>query len=445
MTSHGESRPRPAGQEAAGQARRPADRALVPGSRDEGEPADRAGSLTEVEVRRTLGVGRSGRKRLTRWALLVAALVALGSLALVIARQRAQARAPRYVTEPVRRVDLRVTVSATGNLQGVNTVDVGAEVTGKALAVLVDYNDRVEVGQVLAELDPEQLRAMVDEARAQVLSSQASIRTAEASLLEAGQARARAEESMKQGLIAERELEAAEAAAARAEATVASARAGAVLARASLKCARSRLGKTQIVAPIRGVVLSRSIEPGQTVTAGFQTPILFRLAEDLSQLALHVDVDEADVGRVKEKDEASFTVDAYPGRTFPSRVLSLRNEPKTSQSVVSYEALLAVDNQDLALRPGMTATATIVSRTVRNAAVVPNAALRFVPPAPPGAGAARPAPPPGSRDKRIFVLDGGVPRAMPVRIGATDGVSTEILSSQPVIGTEVVVDATVGR
>lgn len=398
------------------------------------------GSVANDDVKKTLGIGRSKGKRLRKWISLGIAAVILVGVVLVVVRGRAGSKVPKLITEPVRKTDIRVTVSATGKLEGLNTVEVGAEVTGKVVKVYVDYNDRVTAGQLLAELDPEQLRAAVDEASAQVLSSEASIRTAEATVLETKQARVRAEEQTKQGLIAAKDLEAAQAASARADAAVATARANAVLAKASLKSAQSRLGKTKILAPSDGIVLGRAVEPGQTVTAGFQTPVLFRLAEDLTKLSLHVDVDEADVGRVKQDAEASFTVDAYPGRTFPSKVLSLRNEPKTSQSVVSYEAVLTVDNSALLLRPGMTATATIVSETINDALAVPNGALRFSPPPIPGQPPA-PAPKPGSHEKRVYVLRGGLPAPVSVQVGATDGTVTQIISTELVLGAEVIVDA----
>jgi len=390
------------------------------------------------DVKRALGIGRTRGKRLKKWITLGVVLVLAAGVVLVAVRRRAQSSVPKFVTEPVQKVDIRVTVSATGKLQGLNTVEVGAEVTGKVLTVHVDDNDRVTAGQVLAELDPEQLRAAVDEASAQVLSADANIRTAEATLLETKQARVRAEEQAKQGLIAQKDLEAAQAAAARAEAAVSTARANAVVARASLKSAQSRLGKTKIVAPSDGIVLARAVEPGQTVTAGFQTPVLFRLAEDLTKLSLRVDVDEADVGRVKQGSDASFTVDAYPSRTFPSKVVSLRNEPKTSQSVVSYEAVLTVDNAELLLRPGMTATATIVSETVKDAVAVPNGALRFSPPPVPGQP---PAPAPRAGEKRVYVLRGATPTPLSLKTGATDGTVTQIFSTELAPGAEVIIDA----
>jgi HlyD family secretion protein len=393
----------------------------------------------DPQVLRTLKLHRPGKGRRRLTLLVLAAVVLVGIvLAVTFAKTRASAGLPQYRTEKVERRDVRVTVSATGKLQAQSTVEIGAEVTGRVTRVLVDYNDRVTKGQLLAEIDPEQLVAAMDEAQAQLVSSASNIRTAEATVLETKQAYARAEEQSKMGLVAEKDREASAAAAARAEASLASARASAELSRATLQSARSRLGKTKIYAPIDGMVLSRSVEPGQTVTAGFQTPILFKVAEDLTKLSLYVDVDEADVGRVKEGMGASFTVDAYPERVFASRVLSFRNEPKTSQNVVTYEAVLSVDNGDRALRPGMTATATITSDLIKNALAVPNAALRFTPPVKKGFG-----PPMGqirSEEKRIHVLRGGVLTPVVVKPGASDGHVTVLLD--PAIGTgeEVVVD-----
>jgi HlyD family secretion protein len=370
-----------------------------------------------------------------------AALLALALGARAYWQRRVDKLSPKYRTETVVRADVRVTVAATGQLEGINTVEVGAEVTGKVLRVLVGYNDPIEKGQELAEIDPEQLRAAVDEARAQVLSAEANIKTASATLLEARQARDRALEQAKSGLVAARELEAAEAAAARADASRASARARAELARASLKSALSRLDKTKILAPIDGVVLARLVEPGQTVTAGFQTPVLFKLAEDLTQLELHVDVDEADIGRVRENMVGFFTVDAYPGREFSTRILSLRNDPQTLQNVVTYEGVLSVENKSRELRPGMTATATIVSETIPGALVIPNAALRFAPA--PAAGAAARGPTDlalrGS-DKRVYVLKGQTLSPVSVKVGASDGHVTEVLGDSLEPGAEVVVD-----
>jgi HlyD family secretion protein len=289
--------------------------------------------------------------------------------------------------------------------------------------VLADFNDHVKKGQVLAEIDPEQLSAAHEEAKAQLAAAQAAIAQAKATLVESEQSAARAEQQSKQGLVAQRDLEAALAARDRAQAALASSTANATLASATLKSSRSKLEKTQILSPIDGIVLSRLVESGQTVTAGFTTPVLFKLTEDLRQMSLSVYIDEADVGRAREGQTATFAVDAYPERTFPARVVSLRNEPKEEQNVVSYEAVLEVENSDLALRPGMTATATIVADERKNVLALPNAALRFTPPMQTQELTRVPA-----GERRVWQLEGEKPAARNVRIGASDGQYSELLS-----------------
>ena len=400
-----------------------------------------------------LGLDRSAGPARRMVQVLVALAVVAGIVfgARHFFEQRAVARRPSYELKKASRATIDLVVSATGTVKGLSTVEVGAEVSGKITKVNVGWNDPVKVGQVIAEIDPEQLQAALDEAGARVREADASIRQSEATRKETEQAKQRAIAQSAQGLIAKSELESIMAAAERAEANVLSARASATLARAALESARSRLAKTKIISPIGGVVLSRMVEPGQTVTAGFQTPVLFKLAEDLKRMSLHVFIDEADIGRTKEGQPASFTVDAYPGKIFPSTVLELRNEPKTEQNVVTYEAVLEVDNSELLLRPGMTATASIVAGRRENVLTVPSAALRFVPPldeprgfGPPQQKAQLNKP---SLAKKVWLLgpageDGPKPVSREVVTGASDGTLTEIVSGELREGDEVIVDVT---
>jgi len=357
-------------------------------------------------------------------------------------------RDSKFRVAPVTRGDLRVTITATGTLQATTTVEVGAEVSGRILKMTVDANDPVKKGQVLAVINPELLAAAVDQAAAQLEASRAAIRVAEATRDETQLAADRARAQSKEGIGSQKDLEAALAAAARAVAQVASANASTALARAALVSARSTLDKATIISPIDGVVLSRSMEPGQTVTAGFSTPVLFKIAEDLTHMRLDVDVDEADVGRAREGQEASFTVDAYPARSFPSRVLLLLNEPKTSSNVVTYKGRLAVDNDERLLRPGMTATATIVASVEHDVVLAPNAALRFVPPTvgpgaggPPGMGGPKHAGEVVDKDRKgVYVVEPTGLRRVAVRVGATDGTNTELLSDEIGPGTQLAVD-----
>jgi HlyD family secretion protein len=404
-------------------------------------------TVSTDEVRKTIGADRSARSwgwRALRYV--VPAGVLLGLVALVtLLRGGANARGPAFETAVTKRGDVKVTVIATGTLQATTTVEVGAEVTGRLLRVNVDANDVVKKGQILAVIDPEQLRAAVAQSAAQVGSARAAIRLARATAAEATLTLARTRLQVAEGLATTRDLESATASAERAAANVDSAVASAALAQAALSQAQSRLGKTTIVSPINGMVLTRLVEPGQTVTAGFTTPILFKLAEDLTQMRLNVDVDEADIGRVREGLEATFTVDAYPERTFPSKVTSLRSEAKTSQNVVTYQAVLSVDNNVRLLRPGMTCTATIVSETRHDVLVVPNAALRFVPLAAqqgPLAGGQKQVGIETDRPEkqRVWLLQEGKPVALPVRAGATDGIVTEIVRGELRPGMAVIVD-----
>jgi HlyD family secretion protein len=412
-------------------------------------PPSAANSVVpDPEVVARLGLdARAGRRRWLARALL--ALIVAGAAALGVQQylaRRAAGAPPKFATAAVARRTVEVVVTATGTLQGLGTVEVGAEVSGKLIAVHVDYNDTVKQGQVLAEIDPEQLRAAVAEATARVQEADAAVRQSEATRKETAAAAERAQVQAAQGLISKAELDTALAAAERATASVASARAGATLARATLESARSRLAKTRIVSPIDGVVLSRLVEPGQTMTAGFQTPLLFKIAEDLRRMSLHVFVDEADIGRAREGQPATFSVDAYPGKVFPSSVLELRNEARIEQNVVTYEAVLAVDNSESLLRPGMTATATIIAGRRENVLTVPNAALRFTPPREQQGGLG---PPPAQQvvaralgKKQVFVLRDGKPVAVEVVPGASDGSVTEIVSGPLSAGTEVIVDLT---
>lgn len=425
----------------------------------------KTGKETESRLLASIGID-AGKRR--RWWWLVALVVVSGAGAVVFWQLKSGGAKPAsYRTVEATLADLKLTVTATGTLQGVDTVDVGTEVSGRVVEVLVDFNERVKRGQVLARIDPEQLEARIEEASAQLLAARASVRNAKATESEALVKLERATRLVERGLLARQELDTAAAVAARAQASTASALAQETVATASLRAARTNAGRADVRAPIDGVVLSRAVEPGQTVAASFQAPVLFTLARDLSALTLLVDVDEADVGKVRDGQSASFAVSAWPDREFESRVVSVRNVPKTSQAsgsatVVTYEAVLAVDNAEELLRPGMTATATIVTENRDQVVTVPTAALRFTPPEDiasrsrgvrmPGlgrVGGARGGAPGPARGKApepavrtLWTLDGAAqssPVAVQVRLGAADGRRTEIVSGlEP--GATVIVD-----
>jgi len=422
---------------------------------DAREPAARVAEIIGAGRRSRFGAAR-------RW-------LGWGALAVVLLLAAAWFFRPagdpvRYETEPARRGDLTVTVSATGRLQPTNQVDVGSEVSGTIRSVEVDYNDKVRAGQVLARLDTSRLEAQLGQARAALASAEARVQQARASTREAEAQLARLERvrALSGGKVpAQHELDAAEAALARARADEQAARAAVAQAQATVEATRTDLGKAVIRAPISGVVLKRSVEPGQTVAATFQAPVLFTIAEDLSQMELQVDVDEADVGAVEPGQTATFTVDAYPNRVYPARIRKVHYGSETVEGVVTYKAVLTVDNADLSLRPGMTATAVITVREIRDALLVPNAALRFTPPArtpsadarggtlfsrlfrPPRFRSARPPPPARGAQQRIWVLREGVPQPLDITTGASDGTMTQVTAGPLEPGMPVVTDAVV--
>ena len=288
-------------------------------------------------------------------AFIVIGAAIVVAVAAFLLRPGARPAAQQYKTEEATRGDLIVTVSATGTLQPTNEVDVGSEVSGLVESVFVDDNDRVTKGQVLARLDVSKLRDAVVTAKAALASAEAGVLQAEATVKEskANLARLRQAFELSGGKVPSKaEMETAEATAARAVADEASARAAVDQARAALSSAETNLSKASIRSPINGVVLTRKIEPGQTVAASFEAPVLFTLAEDLSKMELQVDVDEADVGQVRDGQKAEFTVDAYPGRKFPASIRRVDYGSQTKDNVVSYKTLLTVDNDDLSPAPG---------------------------------------------------------------------------------------------
>ncbi|WP_347248010.1 efflux RND transporter periplasmic adaptor subunit [Zoogloea sp.] len=375
--------------------------------------------------------------------------------------------APRFRTQPVRQGELIINVSATGNLQPTNSVDVGSELSGIIDTVLVDVNDRVRKGQVIARLDTSKLKDQVRQAKAELASAQAKVRQSQATVAETSASLARLKEvaRLSGGKVPSKaELDSGEAAALRAVADKGAAEAAVLSAKAALSTFEISLSKATIHSPIDGIVLTRKVEPGQTVAAAMTAPVLFTLAEDLRRMELQVDVDEADVGKVKEGQEARFHVDAWPGQYFPARVTRVGWGSQTKDQVVSYLTILEVRNDELQLRPGMTATAEITTAQRKDALLVPNAALRFVPPVakaqanrsllsslmprPPSAGP-KVASEASAKDgtQTLWLLRDGQPKAVKVSVKGTNGQLSEVRTTDgdaPLhAGDEVIIEATV--
>lgn len=421
---------------------------------------------TNPNLRDLLGAdaGRPWWRRPWLWLSLIVLLGGSGGW-LYWQSAHPQRTAPNFVAEPVRKGDLTLTVSANGTLQPTRSVNVGSELSGTVKQVLVDVNDHVSKGQVLVILDTAKLSDQVQRSSAALVAAQAQVEQAMATTKEANANLARFEEvaRLSGGKVpSASELDTARATVERARAAEAAAVANVTQARATLSTDETNLAKASIRSPIDGVVLSRSVDPGNAVAASLQAVTLFTLAEDLSRLRLEVAVDEADVGAVRDRQTASFTVSAYPARRYPAQVTRVAFGPTKTDNVVTYMAWLEVDNADLSLRPGMTATASIVATERRAVLLVPNTALRFSPttasgagkgsgaggggilsqlmPRPPRIGAPKTAGGSPTGERKVWVLKDGRALATSVKTGISDGRMTEITGGELADGDAVITD-----
>jgi HlyD family secretion protein len=341
-------------------------------------------------------LGQTKSSRLRRYGFWLLLLLLLLTTYLVLRANRSPSKV-QYITAPVSMGDIEITVTATGNLAPTNQVEVGSEISGIVDRVLVDVNDQVKEGEAIAVIDTSRLDDAAKRAAATLAANQASVEREQATLVEAQTQLERlvaVNRSTAGQLPARSELTNQQASVARATAALKLARANVASAEAQLSSDRTQLAKAVIRSPVAGVVLKRSVDPGQTVQVAFSSPSLFIIAEDLKRMKLEVAVDEADVGRVRAGQNARFAVDAYPGRSFPAQIARVNLGAKNlvsnaasagatnnASNVVSYLANLTVSNDDLSLRPGMTATAIIQTDGAKQVLYVPNAALRFVSPA----------------------------------------------------------------
>lgn len=398
---------------------------------------------TEDEVITQVGkAAPTGARRLIKPGLILLTLLLLAGAAFW--RAKATRVDPiKYITSTVKRGDLVSTITATGSLRGKNTVSVGAEASGRVKAVHADFNDTVKVGQVLAEIDPSVIEAMLAQSKAQLISAQANVKNADATAKEASLAVVRTRTLSKDGLATAQALEAAVATAERAAAASESARAQVIVARAAVESNRSSLAKTVVRSPIDGVVLSRTVEVGQALVAAMTTPELFTVARDLREMEVTIAIDEADVSRARVGQGATFTVDAWPNKSFPGTLRSIHNVAVTKDNVVTYEALLSISNDDLLLRPGMTATVTIHTDKRKDVLLVPNSALRFTPPVTTSRTVFddRPANNTDDETPRVWVLREKKPVEVKVTVGLTDGILTEVSGGTLKKGDEVITDA----
>lgn len=379
-------------------------------------------------IEKTLGMGASPRRPWKKYLILaLIAAVGAGVWAWVHAQNDSQIR---YITAPAEIKTLTTTVSATGNLEPTNTVEVGIEVSGTIEEVLVDYNDRVHVGTLMARLDTTRLDSQVTSSKASVARYRANISEAEASYLNAKNEWERVQKmaAATQGNYPSRqEIDNARAAMEKAQAQVAAAKALLEQAQAELLTNEDNVRKAAVVSPAEGIVLQRKVEPGQTVVASMQTPVLFTIAEDLTKMQVILSVDEADVGEVREHQKVAFTVDAYPDQKFHGIITQLRLNSEILNGVVTYDTVVDVDNSDLLLRPGMTVSARITTGVLENVLTVPNAALRFTPPSEQKNGEKKAKT--NSQTQYVWVLRHNQPVKIAVKTGKSDGSSTLIAAT----------------
>ncbi len=392
-------------------------------------------------IRQTLGLDAPKKTSFTKYFIIATVLiVAAGGGWYWKSHQKSEKT--QYLTAPAVIKDLITTVSATGNLEPTNTIDVGIEVSGTITDVLVDYNDHVRVGQLMARIDTTKLTSNVTSAKAALSRYQANVASSKASLANAQNEWERVHQmytSTGGNYPSKQAVDEADNALISAKAVVAAAVAQAQQSQAELAIGEDNLRKAVVVSPIEGIVLNRKVEPGQTVVAAMQTPVLFTMAKNMNMMKVIVSVDEADVGEVKEDQKVTFSVDAYPNQQFKGVITQLRLNSQMVNGVVTYDAVVEVPNNDLRLRPGMTATAQIITGVLSHVLTVPNAALRFTPPKEKDDKTKKAVNVTDANGKSVWILRNNKPVKVSVETGKSDGISTAVTSSKLQANNNVIV------
>lgn len=354
-----------------------------------------------------------------------------------------------YITVSVKKGNISQVVSSTGTLQAVVTVQVGSQVSGTIDKLYANFNTKVKAGQIVAQLNHDKFKAAVDQARANLLAAESNLAKAKVGVTDTQRTLARNKELMKRDLVAQSDLDAAQTAYDAAMAQLEVNKAQAAQAQAALNQTKVDLDNTVIRSPVDGIVISRNVDVGQTVAASLQAPTLFTIANDLSKMEVHTNVDEADVGNIWEGQDVTFTVDAFPARRFRGKVFQVRNAPTVVQNVVTYDAVVRIDNEELILKPGMTANVQFLVSQREDVLAIPNMAMRFKPSeqkdeaqellrqeqsrAVPPVGAKRTSRSGssggggrGTRSVRIYVFKDSKAQPVDVQLGITDGSKTEV-------------------
>lgn len=363
-------------------------------------------------------------KKISSVWIIVSVIVAIAILAWLLSGKKKDTTI-NFTTEAVAPTNIENSVTATGTIEAVKTVTVGTQVSGIINKLFVDYNSVVKKGQVIAELDKQNLQSQLNSAKAQLSQAQANLLSAQSDLAYQKANYQRNKTLYNKGLISANDYEQARLSWQTANATVDERRDAVAAAREEVSRAQTNLSYAVITSPIDGVVISKSVEEGQTVAASYSTPELFTIAKDLKDMRVIANVDEADIGGVKVGQRVTFTVDAYPNDTFEGAVTQVRQEATTTNNVVTYEVVISAPNQDLKLKPGLTANVNIYTEEIKNVLSVPSKALRYTPEKETVGG--RKIQDVTNAKNKVWTLEGNTLVAHKVTVGSTDGVHTQIL------------------
>ena len=361
--------------------------------------------------------------------------LAIALVAGCIGVEQVNANKVRYQTQKLEKCTITDVVEASGTINPVNTVSVGSTVSGLMKAIYVDYNSEVKKGQLLAQIDPANFQASVDQNRAQINNAEANLAKLNAEMVMAQKTYNRYKNLYNKNFVARSELDQAESDYLAKKASIGAQQASIAQARANYKTAMTNLGYTKIIAPVDGTIISRDIDVGQPVAASFQAPELFTIAQDLTKMQIEVNVSEADIGKVKEGQNVQYTLDGYPDSTFYGKVTQVRLDSTTTSNVVTYTVIVSVSNEDLKLKPGMTANVSIITKESKDVMCAPSIALKFSPETN------------GQKYKNqgIWILDNGKPRRIDIKEGASDDTNVEIISPRLKFGDDVIVGSSGGK
>ena len=366
-----------------------------------------------------------------RYLIPLALALVIGGISLV----NINANKITYQTQKLTKCTITDVVEASGTINPVNIVSVGSTVSGLMKEIYVDFNSEVKKGQLLAQIDPANFQASVDQNQAQITNAQANLARLNAELSMAEKTYTRYKNLYAKNFIARSELDQAESDYLAKKASIGAQKASIAQAQANYKTAVTNLGYTKIIAPVDGTIISRDINVGQPVAASFQAPELFKIAQDLTKMQIEVNVSEADIGRVKEGQEVEFNLDGYPDTTFKGIVTQVRLDSTTTSNVVTYTVIVSVDNEDLTLKPGMTANVSIITKRSTDVMCAPNVALKFTPQTN------------GQRyqNRGIWVLKNGKPKRIDIEVGASDETNVEVVSKDLKLGDNVIISSTGGK